>query len=314
MRNLLTTAELSTADFGVLMRLAEHYAQDRDHTPTALRNRLVALHFTKPSTRTRVSTEAAVTRLGGVPTLLAPGELQLGRGETIEDTARVLSSYVAAIVIRTASDEQLRRFAGAATVPVVNALTDGHHPLQSLTDLFTLRQVFGDLRGRRIAYVGAGNNVAVSLAQAAALAGVDIALATPEEYPPDAEGLFAAERIAATTGSTVERLSDPAEAVRDASAVYTDVWLSMGDPPEEAEARRIALKPYRVDKQLMLRARSDAVFLHCLPAHRGEEVSAEVIDDGQSVVFRQAANRQPVAQAVLYALLCGRLVGQGAAR
>ncbi|WP_158888119.1 ornithine carbamoyltransferase [Amycolatopsis anabasis] len=311
MKDLLTTADLTPADFAELMRLTACYAQDPDHDPIFLHHGLVALHFTKPSTRTRVSTEAAVVRLGGTPITLSAAELQLGRGETIEDTARVLSSYVSALVIRSSSDAELARFAGAATVPVINALTDGHHPLQSLTDLFTLGQLFADLPGRRIAYVGAGNNVAVSLAQAAALSGVDIALATPDAYPPDAGGIRAAEQIAAATGSTVTCTRDPAEAVRGASAVYTDVWLSMGDPPHEAADRRAALAPYRVDSALMDRALPEAVFLHCLPAHRGEEVTADVIDGPRSVVFRQAANREPAAQAVLYALLRRKLQGRG---
>ncbi|RZQ65907.1 ornithine carbamoyltransferase [Amycolatopsis suaedae] len=308
-KDLLTTADLTSADLAELIRLAVRYAAEPDRDSLLLHRDLVALHFTKPSTRTRVSTEAAVLRLGGVPTLLTAQELQLGRGETIEDTARVLSSYVAAIVIRTSSDEELRRFAAAATVPVVNALTDGHHPLQSITDLFTLRQVFADLPGRRIAYVGAGNNVAVSLAQAAALSGVDIVLATPERFAPDEEGLGAARRIAAATGATVARTTDPHEAVHGASAVYTDVWLSMGDPADEARARRAALAPYRVDTDLMAKALPEAVFLHCLPAHRGDEVTGEVIDGPRSVVFRQAANRLPVAQAVLHALLSDMLDG-----
>ncbi|WP_216207355.1 ornithine carbamoyltransferase [Amycolatopsis aidingensis] len=310
MKDLLTTADLSTADAGEVLRLADGYAAEPDQQPTLLHNRLVALHFTKPSTRTRVSTEAAVLRLGGSPTMLTATDLQLGRGETIEDTARVLSGYVAAIVVRTSSDAELARFARAATVPVVNALTDGHHPLQSLTDLLTLRQVFGDLDGRRIAYVGAGNNVATSLAQAAALCGVDITLATPAAYAPDPAAIVVAERIAGATGATVRCTEDPYAAVRGASAVYTDVWLSMGDPAEQTATRRAALAPYRVDTAMLDHAAPEAVFLHCLPAHRGQEVTAEVIDGPRSRVFRQAANRLPVAQAVLTALLCGKLHGQ----
>ncbi|SHF69977.1 ornithine carbamoyltransferase [Streptoalloteichus hindustanus] len=309
MKDLLTTADLTPDDVRELMRLAALFAEDPDHHPAFLHNQVVALYFTRPSTRTRVSTEAAVARLGGTPLTISPGELQLSRGESLEDTARVLSGYVAAIVVRGSSDEQLAQFADAATVPVVNALTNGQHPLQSLTDLFTLHQVFSDLRGRRVAYVGAGNNVAVSLAQAAALSGVDITLATPENYPPDPLELMAAEKIAAMTGSAVELVNDPRAAARGASAVYTDVWLSMGDAPEEAGARRAALSAFRVDADLMALARPEAVFLHCLPAHRGIEVTDEVMDGPNSVVFRQAANRRPVAQAVLYALLCRTLRG-----
>jgi ornithine carbamoyltransferase len=308
-KDLLTTADLTVDDTNELFRLAEVYRRDPDYSPIFLHHNLVALHFTQPSTRTRVSTEAAVVRLGGTPTMLTPDELQLGRGETIEDTARVLSGYVAAIVIRTPSDERLARFAAAATVPVINAMTARHHPLQSLTDLFTLRQLFANLRGRRLAYVGAGNNLAVSLAQAAALSAVDIVLATPDAYPPDEDGITVARRIAATTGSQVHRTTDPRAAAEGASAVYTDVWLSMDDPPEQADARRDALTPYRVDAELMSVALPEAVFLHCMPAHRGDEVTAEVFDGPRSLVLRQAANRQPIVQAVLYALLSRRLGG-----
>jgi ornithine carbamoyltransferase len=212
-------------------------------------------------------------RVGGVPLTVGPDELQLGRGETIEDTARVLASYAEAIVIRTFADEDVRRVADAAAVPVVNALTDGHHPLRGLTDVFTLREVLGDVRGRRLAYVGAGNNVAHSL---------------------------------------IEVGDDPAGAVRGASAVYTDVWLSMGEPADSRTARLAALEPYRVTPGLLAGACPDAVFLHCLPAHRGEEVATSVIDGPASRVFRQAANRRPVAQAVLLALLTGRLAGRAA--
>lgn len=268
------------------------------------------LYFAKPSTRTRISTESAVVHLGGMPLTVGPDELQLGRGETVEDTARVLGAYAEAIVIRTYSDDDVRRVAEAAPVPVINALTDGHHPLQSLTDVFTLRELFGELRGRRLAYVGAGNNVAHSLLEACALAGMDISVATPDAYRPDPDVLAVAGKLAARSGSRVDVGTDPVAAVAGASAVYTDVWLSMGDPAETRAVRLAALVPYRVNAELMARAEPDAVFLHCLPAHRGEEVDADVIDGPRSQVFRQAANRRPVAQAVLLALLTRRLIGR----
>jgi ornithine carbamoyltransferase len=247
--------------------------------------RTVVLYFAKPSTRTRISSETAVAHPGGTPLTVGPDELPLGRAETIEDTARVLSSYAEAIVVRTYADEDVHRLAAAATVPVVDALTDGHHPLQRITDLFTLVQVFGDVRGRRLAYVG---------------------------YEPDPDVVALAGKLAAESGSTVQVGHDPVAAVRNASAVYTDVWLSMGDAPDTRAARLAALAPYRVTADLMARARPDAVFLHCLPAHRGEEITAEVIDGPRAQVFRQAANRRPVAQAVLRALLTDRLTGREA--
>jgi ornithine carbamoyltransferase len=194
-------------------------------------------------------------------------------------------------------------------VPVVNALTDGHHPLQSITDVFTLTELFGDLHGRTLAYVGAGNNVTHSLLEATALLGMNIAVATPPGYEPDPVTVADAEKLAADSGSTIHIGHDPAAAVRGASAVYTDVWLSMGDPAETRAARLADLAAYRMTPDLMALARPDAVFLHCLPAHRGEEVSAEVIDGPAARVFAQAANRLPVARAVLHALVADRLGG-----
>ncbi|WP_143591596.1 ornithine carbamoyltransferase [Thermoactinospora rubra] len=293
MRHLLRVGDLHRQDLDYLLDRAEHFK----HHPTAarklLKGRTVLLYFAKPSTRTRISTETAVVRLGGVPLTVGSGELQLGRGETIGDTARVVSSYAAAVVIRTYRDADVEAFARSPEVPVVNALTDGHHPMQAITDLMTIREHFGDLRGRKIAYVGAANNVATSLTQAATLAGMTVAVATPPACAP----------------AGMVTTADPFEAVKEADVVYTDVWMSMGDPEEERAARTAALEPYRVTPELMAAAAPHAVFMHCLPAHRGEEVTAEVMDGPASVVFRQAANRLPVAQAVLEALLTGKLAG-----
>jgi ornithine carbamoyltransferase len=314
MKDLLRTADLTPADLRTLLVLARHADAAPLRWRDLLAGRTVVLYFAKPSTRTRISTETAVVHLGGVPLSVGPNELQLGRGETIEDTARVLSAYAAAVVVRTYADDDVRRLAGAAGVPVVNALTDGHHPLQSITDLFTLVQVFGDPRGRKLAYLGAGNNVTHSLLEVCALAGVDIAVATPPGYEPDPAVVAGAQKLAAESGATVHVGDNPVAAVAGASAVYTDVWLSMGDAPDTRAARLAALAPYRVTAELMAHARPDAVFLHCLPAHRGEEVTAEVIDGPRSRVFVQAANRRPVAQAVLRALVTGRLTGWAASR
>jgi ornithine carbamoyltransferase len=254
----------------------------------ALQGDTVVCFFEKPSTRTRVSFAAAAERLGMLPLLLRPDELQLGRGETVADTARALSGYSRAIVIRTFAQETVEEIASAATVPVINALTNEHHPCQALADLLTLKEWFGRLAGLKVAFLGDFDNVAASLAEAAALCGIDFVVSTPAGY----------ER--AVAGATVIR--DPLEAVQGAHAVYTDVWVSMGDE-READRRLHDFAPYQVDARLMAAARIDAVFMHCLPAHRGQEVTAEVIDGPQSVVWQQAENRLPTEEALLYLLI-----------
>ncbi|MFI7707430.1 ornithine carbamoyltransferase [Nonomuraea sp. NPDC049480] len=307
MKDLLRIADLSPDDLVHLLDRAGHFQRHPADSRELLRGRTVLLYFAKPSTRTRLSAETAVVRLGGTPLTVGPAELQLGRGETIADTAHVVSSYTAAVVIRTFDDEEVRSFAGAAHVPVINALTDDHHPLQALADLMTLREVVGDLRGRKIAYIGAATNVTHSLMEAAAMAGLSMAVATPAGYAPDPAVEAMARKL--STGGELLLTDDPRKAVEGADAVYTDVWLSMGDPPEEKTARVAALSPYLVTAGLMAAARPGAIFLHCLPAHRGEEVTAEVIDGPASQVFRQAANRLPTVQAVLEALLNRDLKG-----
>jgi ornithine carbamoyltransferase len=257
----------------------------------------VACYFAKPSTRTRVSFEAAINRLGALPIMLRPDELQLGRGEPIADTARVLSSYCEAIVIRAFAQRDVRELAEHASVPVINALTDDHHPCQALADCLTLREHFGTLKGLPVAYVGDGNNVAHSLIEAAALTGLELRVATPASCKPD-------PAIIARAGRSLKIVEDPRDAVWGAAAVYTDVWVSMGKEAD-AERHRRMLDAYRVTPVLMAAARSDAVFLHCLPAHRGEEVDSAVIDGPASLVFQQAANRLPTEQALLRALVTG---------
>jgi ornithine carbamoyltransferase len=223
-----------------------------------------------------------------LPLLLRPDELQLGRGETIEDTARTLSGYASAIVIRTFAHATVEAIAAVATSPVINALTDDHHPCQALADLLTLRERFGRLEGLRVAFVGDFDNVATSLAEAALLSGIDLAVSCPPAYARD------------VAGATV--VVDPVEAVRGAHAVYTDVWVSMGDEAE-ADRRRRDLRAYQVDERLLAAARPDVVFMHCLPAHRGEEVTADVIDGPRSIVWQQAENRLPTEEALLYLLV-----------
>ena len=297
-QDLLRIADLSPARLEALLTLSAEMKADPRGWLDALPSESVACYFSKPSTRTRVSVEAAIHRLGAQPIMLRPDELQLGRGEPIADTARVMSSYCAAIVIRTFAQSDVQEMAEAASVPVINALTDDHHPCQALADLLTLRERFGRLEGLQIAYIGDGNNVAHSLMEAAALAGFELWLACPPGYRPDDE-------ITRRAGEAVHVVTDPREAVAGAQAVYTDVWVSMGD--EEERARRLDdLAAYRVDRDLMALAAHDAVFLHCLPAHRGEEVAAGVIDGPRSAVWQQAANRLPTEQAVLFALTTGK--------
>jgi ornithine carbamoyltransferase len=255
--------------------------------------KVLACFFSKPSTRTRVSLEAAAQRLGMLPLMLRPDELQLGRGEPITDTGRVLSGYVDAIAIRTYAQSDVEELAAAASVPVINALTDEHHPCQALADLLTIREHFGELEGVRLAYLGDGNNVAHSLMEAGAAAGMEVVVSTPYGYRPHAE-------IEVETRATLE--PDPLAAVRGAQVVYTDVWVSMGEDAERGE-RLEALAGYQVNAAIMDAATNDAVFMHCLPAHRGEEVTADVIDGPRSVVFEQAANRLPTEQALIHTLI-----------
>ncbi|HEX6153024.1 MAG TPA: ornithine carbamoyltransferase [Solirubrobacterales bacterium] len=308
MRDFLQVKDFNRVELEGLLGLAEGMKNRPEALVDSHRGKALACFFNKPSTRTRVSFEAAAYRLGMLPIMLRPDELQLGRGEPIADTARVLSSYTSAIVIRTFAQAEVEEVAAAASVPVINALTDEHHPCQALADLLTLREHFGCLEGLRIAYVGDGNNVAHSLLQAGAMVGMSVAIATPPDYRPNeeivAEAADVAE-VASGKGDAVLVTSDPEEAVRGADAVYTDVWVSMGEDAEREERLR-ALAPYRVDAELMEQASPEAVFMHCLPAHRGEEVTSAVIDGPRSVVFQQAANRLPTEQAVLAELLGAR--------
>jgi ornithine carbamoyltransferase len=306
--DLLRIADLNQRELANLLDLSEQMKHAPKGWLTAHPGEVLACYFAKPSTRTRVSFEAAACRLGMLPIMLRPDELQLGRGEPISDTAKVLASYAAAIVIRTFAQTELEAIAQASSVPVINALTDQHHPCQALADLLTLQEHFGRLEGLTLAYVGDGNNVAHSLIEAGAIAGMEIAIATPRGYEPNVAITAAARDRAQRNGASIRVLSDPHEAVRGADAVYTDVWVSMGEEAEQATRLR-DLKAYQVNHSLMTQAAPTAVFMHCLPAHRGEEVTADVIDGPQSVVFAQAANRLPTAQAVLHALISGASPG-----
>ncbi len=308
--SLLQTADLTKEGLYYLLDLASSYKQDPLAHRDALAGSTVVLFFDKPSTRTRISMETAVTRLGGHPITVRPTELQLGKGETIEDTARVISAYATACCIRTFAHEDVERLANAASIPVINTLTDEHHPCQSLADLLTLKEHYGSVAGLRLAYVGDGNNnVTHSLIEAAALVGMDMVVAAPPSYEPQPQVIAWAKAKNEESGGHLMLTVDPYEAVTGADAVYTDLWVSMGNADHERPARAKVFTRYRVDAELMSHASAHSVFMHCLPANRAEEVASEVIDGPQSVVFQQAANRLPTGQAVLYALVTSRRAG-----
>jgi ornithine carbamoyltransferase len=287
--------------------------------PAAFRGRLaggrLGMLFDKPSTRTRVSFESAAWMLGMLPIVLRPDELQLGRGETIADTARALSLYLDALIVRTFAQASVEELAAASSIPVINALTDEHHPCQALADVLTLDEELGPRASLAVAFIGDGDNVCHSLIQAAALRGVDLRVATPVGYEPagaivaGARDRIAAAAVAGTRAGSIVLTNDPLEAVAGADAVYADVWTSMGREGER-EARRAAFAGFTVDRALMARALPGAIFLHCLPAHRGEEVLDEVIDGPASRVWQQAANRLHTETALLYASLTGDLAGE----
>ncbi len=268
-----------------------------------LRGKTLVLLFEKPSLRTRVSFEVAMNQLGGETLFAQGGEFSIGTRETPEDAARVLSRYADAIVIRTHADEPLQRFAAASGVPVINGLSAGAHPCQALADIFTLKERFGSLQDLTVAYVGdAKNNVAASLAEALVLSGATVHFGAPPTHRPGEAFLAHLQRLGKETGGSARAFCSAVRAVRGADAVYTDVWTSMGEE-QFAERNSAVLSPYRVDDGLLAYAAPHAIFMHCLPAHRGDEVSAAVIDGPRSAVFDQAENRMHVQKAVLLSLL-----------
>ena len=303
-RHLISIHDLSAAEVAGLFRLAsEVKARPRRHA-AALAGKCLGMIFEKSSTRTRVSFEAGMVQLGGHALFLSSRDIQLGRGEPISDTAKVLSRYIDGIMARTFAHQTVLDLARFGSVPVINGLTDDLHPCQSLADYFTLVELFGELRGRKIAYVGDGNNMAHSLLFGAAKVGMDIAVASPAAYTVKDHYAELARQDAAAAGIRIELTTDPRQAVAGASAVYTDVWASMGQEAEAAK-RIEAFRGFQVDAALMALAKPEAVFLHCLPAHRGEEVSAEVADGPQSRIFDEAENRLHVQKAILLWLLGG---------
>ena len=302
-RDFLSVDDITPDELVALLDGADRHKAER-RPRTTLQGRTIALIFEKPSTRTRVSFEVAVHELGGYPLPLSGADLQIGRGETLEDTATVLSRYVHAIVLRTFAQESLERLARAGSIPVVNALSDYSHPCQALADLQTIRERTQRLAGLRLAYLGDGNNVAHSLLFAGSKVGMHVAMATPVGYEPIPQVVRRATEIAAGTGGSVELTHDPETAAKDADVVYTDVWASMGKELEHGE-RALIFKPYQLSTDILAVASPDVVVLHCLPAHRGEEIAAEVMDGPNSAVFDQAENRLHTQKALLSWLLAG---------
>jgi len=295
-RHFLTGEELDDAELDALLARAGELKRDRGAS-NALAGRSVALVFERPSTRTRISLEVGVSELGGHPVVLREGEMQLSRGESLRDTALVLSRYVHAVGVRTGAHATVEELAEHSSVPVINMLTADHHPCQALADLQTLRECFGQTSGLKLAYVGDGNNMAHSLMLLGAKAGVEVVVATPAELRPDEAILERAQAL-----GSVSLTDDPREAAAGASALYADVWVSMGDE-ETAARRRNLLEPYRLDESLLEVAGPDAIVLHCLPAHVGEEISEGALYGPQSVVFEQAENRLHAQKALLELLV-----------
>lgn len=311
MKDLLKTEHLSREDVELLISTASDFASQPLRANTALANKSVAIYMTKPSTRTRLASETAVAHLGGTPIFLRGDELQLGRGETIADTARIISGFCDAMIIRTFAQGDVDELGANATIPIINGLTDVDHPTQLLADWVTIRENFGaDIAGRKFVYLGDGNNMTHAWLIMGAIMGAHVVAATPAgKFAPDSSIVAKAVEIAAKSGGTVEVTHDPEAAAKDASVLYTDVWMSMGDPEEERAEKFAALSPFAIDDRLMSLTTKDSIFMHCLPAHRGEEVAASVIDGPQSVIWREAYHRRTTIQALLYHLTRGEIKG-----
>lgn len=299
-RDLLSLAPLSVEEIEWLLRRAQYY-KNRFHASEEslpLAGRSIGLLFEKSSTRTRVSFEVAVTRLGGHPIFLSFDDIQIKRGETIGDTARVLSGYLDGLVIRTYEQEKLEDWARNASIPIINGLTDLHHPCQILSDLLTILEKRGKLKGLKLAYIGDGNNIAHSLMEGGAKVGMTVVIACPKKFTPDGDIVKQAQKVAAKSGGKIEVIHDPMKAAAGADILYTDVWVSMGQEKEK-KARVKQFKPYQLNQKLLAQAQPDVLVMHCLPAHRGEEITAEVMEGPHSVIFDQADNRLPMQEAIL---------------
>jgi len=311
MKDLLRTEHLSRADVDLLLDTAADFAKNPLRSNTALSNKTVAIYMTKPSTRTRLASETAVAHLGGTPIFIRGDDLQLGRGETIADTAKIISGFCDALIIRTFKQSDVDELGAESSIPVINGLTDDDHPTQLLADWVTIRENFGnDIKGRKFVYLGDGNNMTHAWLIMGAIMGAHVVAATPDgKWAPDAAVVAKAKEIAAKSGATIEVTTDAEAAAKGASVLYTDVWMSMGDPEAERTEKMKALAPYAVTENLMSLTEKDSIFMHCLPAHRGEEVEASVIDGPKSVIWREAFHRRTTIQALLYHLTRGELKG-----
>ena len=311
LKDLLRTSDLSKADIEVLLETASKFAKNPLRAKKALAKRTVAIYMTKSSTRTRLASETAVAHLGGTPIFLRGDDLQIGRGETISDTAKIISGFCSALIVRTFAQSDVDELGKYASIPVINALTDDDHPTQLLADWLTIREQFGkDIKNRKFVYVGDGNNVAAAWLIMGATMGAHVVVATPGgKWAPKSSVVEQANKIAKQSGAKIEVVTDPKEAVTGASVVYTDVWMSMGDSEADRSEKIAALTPFAVTNELMKLTAKDSIFMHCLPAHRGEEVAADVIDGSKSVVWRQAFHRRTTIQSLLYHLTKGDLKG-----
>jgi ornithine carbamoyltransferase len=311
LKDLLRTSDLSKADIELLLNTASKFAKKPLRAKKTLAKKTVAIYMTKSSTRTRLASETAVAHLGGSPIFLRADDLQIGRGETISDTAKIISGFCSALIVRTFAQSDVDELGKHASIPVINALTDDDHPTQLLADWLTIHERFGkDLKGRKFSYIGDGNNVAAAWLIMGATMGAHVVVATPGgKWAPKATVVNQALEIAKRSGAQIEITSDAKAAAADASAIYTDVWMSMGDSESDRAEKIEALTPFAVTADLMKLTTKDSIFMHCLPAHRGEEVSAEVIDGEKSVVWRQAFHRRTTIQALLYHLTKGDLMG-----
>jgi ornithine carbamoyltransferase len=311
LKDLLRTSDLSKADIELLLNTASKFAKKPLRAKKTLAKKTVAIYMTKSSTRTRLASETAVAHLGGSPIFLRADDLQIGRGETISDTAKIISGFCSALIVRTFAQSDVDELGKHASIPVINALTDDDHPTQLLADWLTIYERFGkDLKGRKFSYIGDGNNVAAAWLIMGATMGAHVVVATPGgKWAPKETVVNQALEIAKRSGAQIELTSDAKAAATGASAIYTDVWMSMGDSESDRAEKIAALTPFAVTADLMKLTARDSIFMHCLPAHRGEEVSAEVIDGEKSVVWRQAFHRRTTIQALLYHLTKGDLMG-----
>jgi ornithine carbamoyltransferase len=311
LKSLLRSSDLSKSDIELLLNTASKFAKNPLRAKKTLAKRTVAIYMTKSSTRTRLASETAVAHLGGTPIFLRADDLQIGRGETISDTAKIISGFCSALIVRTFAQSDVDELGKYASVPVINALTDDDHPTQLLADWLTIRENFGkDIKNRKFVYLGDGNNVANAWLIMGATMGAHVVVATPGgKWAPKSSVVEAANKIAKLSGGKIEITTDPQAAAKDASVIYTDVWMSMGDSESDRAEKIAALAPFAVTNELMKLTAKDSIFMHCLPAHRGEEVAAEVIDGPKSLVWRQAFHRRTTIQALLYHLTRGELKG-----